>query len=39
VLDDATVAGRAAAAGATVARDFSLEALVSRVDELYRRLL
>jgi glycosyltransferase involved in cell wall biosynthesis len=39
VLDDATAATRAAAAGAEVARAFSLEALVDRIDGLYRGLL
>ena len=39
VLDDATAATRAAAAGAEVARAFSLEALVDRIDGVYRDLL
>lgn len=39
VLDDAGAAARAAAAGAEVARAFSLEALVDRIDGLYRDLL
>jgi glycosyltransferase involved in cell wall biosynthesis len=39
VLDDASAAERALAGSSEVARTFSLEALVRRVDELYRRLL
>jgi glycosyltransferase involved in cell wall biosynthesis len=39
VLDDGTAATRASAAGSGVARDFSLDALVERVDGLYRGLL
>lgn len=39
VLDDGTAATRAAAACSGVARDFSLDALVDRVDGLYRGLL
>jgi glycosyltransferase involved in cell wall biosynthesis len=39
MLDDASAATRAAAAGADVARDFSLDALITRVHELYERLL
>jgi glycosyltransferase involved in cell wall biosynthesis len=39
VLDDATVAERAAAARADVVRAFSLDSLVRRLDQLYVRLL
>jgi glycosyltransferase involved in cell wall biosynthesis len=39
VLDDVTVAERARGGRDAAAGDFSLDALVSRVDELYRRLL
>ena len=39
VLDDAGVASRAVVAGADVARGFSLDALVYRIDGLYRDLL
>jgi len=39
VLDDAGVASRAAVASAEVARGFSLDALVGRIDGLYRDLL
>ncbi len=39
VLDDATATTRAAAARGEVARAFSLEALVDRIDALYRDLL
>jgi glycosyltransferase involved in cell wall biosynthesis len=39
LLDDTTLAERAAAASAEFAQAFSLDALVGRVDELYRRML
>ena len=39
LLDDATLAERTAAASAEFAQAFSLDALVGRVDELYRRML
>ena len=39
LLDDATVAERASRARTEIAQAFSLEALVRRVDDLYRRML
>jgi len=39
VLDDATVSARAQAARGEVTRAFSLDALVERIDGLYRRML
>ena len=39
VLDDATIAARAQTAREEVARAFSLDALVERIDDLYLRLL
>jgi glycosyltransferase involved in cell wall biosynthesis len=39
VLDDAAITERAAASAASVTRDFSLDALVDRLDQLYRRAL
>ena len=39
LLDDTTLAERAAAASAEFAQAFSLDALVRRLDELYRRML
>lgn len=39
LLDDAALAERTAAASADFAKAFSLDALVGRVDDLYRRLL
>ena len=39
VLDDGTVTERAQANRDEVVRAFSLDALVERLDELYRRLL
>ncbi len=39
ILDDGAAAVRAGTAGAEVARDFSLQTLVGRIDRLYRELL
>jgi hypothetical protein len=39
LLDDATVREQAAAGSAEVVRAFALDALVGRMDQLYRRLL
>jgi glycosyltransferase involved in cell wall biosynthesis len=39
VLDDTAITERAADTGASVTRDFSLDALVDRLDQLYRRAL